>query len=53
MTEQGSIIACKNCRNGCRLVIHGVVTEDKEVYNLWQCDECGSMFRELAGYLTS
>ena len=47
MTEQGSVVACKNCKNGCRLVIHGVLTKDG-TYNLWQCDECGSMFRELS-----
>lgn len=46
-------VACKNCRNPCRLVLSGILTVDPmnrlESYNLWQCDECGALFRELAG----
>lgn len=47
MSDGGSVIACKHCKNPCRLVIHGVLTTDG-TYNLWQCDECGAMYRELS-----
>ena len=49
-----STVACKACKNVCRLVISGVLTVDPmdrlEAYNLWQCDECGMIFRELSGH---
>lgn len=47
MSDGGSVIACKVCKNACRLVIHGVLTDDGK-YNLWQCEECGALFRELS-----
>lgn len=52
MSEE-STIACKHCKNVCRLVLSGVLTVDLkdklEAYNLWQCGECGMLFREFVG----
>lgn len=56
MMMEGSVIQCRHCKNVCRLVLPGIVTVEDETkgilgtYNLWQCDECGGLFRELAGH---
>ena len=51
-----STIACKNCKNKCRLVLSGILTSSPfdgliDTYNLWQCDECGGLFRELSEHI--
>ena len=52
MSEAVTVV-CKNCKNPCRLVVSDVLTVGVygklETYNLWQCDECGALFRELVG----
>lgn len=49
--EEKIEVLCKNCRNPCRLVIGNVLVVapmgELETHNLWQCDECGFLWREL------
>lgn len=50
---QETVIGCKSCKGPCRLVIGEIIAyhaiKVTATYNLWQCEKCGQVYRELCG----